>query len=124
MVCQTIDDAAVDLHHLSRKIWENPELANEEFFAHDLLTDYLGKCSFSKVDRKYLLETGFRATYGDGGPHVAVLCEYDALPGLGHACGHNLIAEVGIATGIAVRKLLETKKTLGRVRNYRREFPC
>lgn len=41
------------------------------------------------------------------GPHVAVLCEYDALPEIGHACGHNLIAEVGVAAGLGIKAAFE-----------------
>ena len=50
------------------------------------------------------------------GPHIAVLCEYDALPGIGHACGHNLIAEVGLAAGIGIKAAFEANgKPLGKV---------
>lgn len=52
------------------------------------------------------LATAFRATFGSGDPTVAVLCEYDALPGIGHACGHNLIATSGVATGLALAEVL------------------
>ena len=54
------------------------------------------------------MDTGFRATYGsDSGFNVCLICEYDALPEIGHACGHNLIAELGLAAGIAVKAGLE-----------------
>ncbi len=75
--------------------------------AFQILTDYLEKDGF-KVERNFIVETGFRATYGsDGGVNVCVICEYDALPEIGHACGHNLIAEVGIGAGIAIKAGLE-----------------
>ena len=52
-------------------------------------------------------------------PHIAVLCEYDAPPGIGHACGHNLIAEVGVAAGIAIKAALESSgRTAGKVRGW------
>ena len=61
-----------------------------------------------KVERSYIVKTGFRATYGsEGGINVCVICEYDALPEIGHACGHNLIAECGIGAGIAIKAGLE-----------------
>ena len=64
-------------------------------FAHGTLTDYLDALPGVDVERGYLgLETAFRATAGAGQPVVAICAEYDALPGIGHACGHNLIAEV------------------------------
>ena len=72
-----------------------------------VLTDYLEKEGF-KVERSYILDTAFRATFGsDNGVNVCVICEYDALPEIGHACGHNLIAEVGIGAGIAIKAGLE-----------------
>ncbi|KAK3087249.1 hypothetical protein FSP39_003574 [Pinctada imbricata] len=106
----SIDKYATELQKLSKEIWENPELAYKEFRAHDVIADFLEKYGF-KVTRKYKLETAFLAECDFGGgasPHVAVLCEYDALPGIGHACGHNLIAEVGVATGIAIKEALES----------------
>src|SRR5690606_28898309 len=54
----------------------------------------------------YGLETAFAARTGSGGPTLAVICEYDALPGIGHACGHNLIAASGVATGLALKAAL------------------
>nr|XP_047136724.1 xaa-Arg dipeptidase-like isoform X3 [Hydra vulgaris] len=99
-VIKTIDSRALDLNGISQCIWEHPELCFQENYAHDLLTTFLEKEKFV-VQRKTPLETAFIARYGDAtGLKVGVFCEYDALPGLGHGCGHNLIAEVGIATGL------------------------
>ena len=56
----------------------------------------------------YELDTAFEATAGKTGPVVALLCEYDALPGIGHACGHNIIAAAGIGAGLAASTLAET----------------
>ena len=54
------------------------------------------------------MDTAFKASYGSStGVHVGVLCEYDALPDIGHACGHNLIAMCGAATGLAMKAALE-----------------
>ena len=89
------DSAA--LRELSSEIWNHPELGFQEEHAHALLTRFLEERRF-KVERGFTLPTAFRATWGEkraGGANVAVLCEYDALPGIGHACGHNLIAEAG-----------------------------
>lgn len=84
------------LFDVSKKIWSNPECRYEEVFAHDTLTRYLDTLGF-QVERNYKLATAFRATYsqGQGGAHVMVICEYDALPEIGHACGHHLIAQAG-----------------------------
>ena len=91
-----IDEKANDLQKLSLKIWERPELGYEEHFAHSILSNFFEEQGF-EVTREYTLPTAFRAVFGGGkeGPTVAVLCEYDALPGVGHGCGHNLIAVAG-----------------------------
>lgn len=100
-----IDDRADGLRQLGRFIWENPELGFEETKAHDYLTTYLESEGF-QVSRNYFLPTAFRAEFGGPGPCVAFLCEYDALPGIGHACGHNLIAECSVAAAIGVKAAL------------------
>ena len=89
----------------------------EEQKAHDFLCDFLEKHGF-EVERHYLLDTAFRATYRNGtGPHVAVLCEYDALPEIGHACGHNLIAEAGAGAGLAIKAAMAAaEENIGTVR--------
>jgi len=61
------------------------------------------------------MKTAFRAEAGSGSPVIAVLSEYDALPGIGHACGHNLIAVAGVAVGIALKKVLESRPGSGTV---------
>ncbi|KAJ8314573.1 hypothetical protein KUTeg_006723, partial [Tegillarca granosa] len=106
--CAYIDSEAEALYKLSQEIWKNPELNYEEFYAHDILCSFLEKRGFN-VERKYLLNTAFRAKYGEPGtgPNICVICEYDALPEIGHGCGHNLIAEVGVAAGIGVKAALE-----------------
>ena len=102
-----IDSCKSELEKLSNSIWSNPELAWEEHKAHELLTDFLEKKGFV-VERSYTgIETAFRATFGSGGPNVCVICEYDALPEIDHACGHNLIAEAGAAAGLGLKAALE-----------------
>ena len=100
--CSAIDSRSSDLNSISQSIWNNPELCYEEVKAHELLTTFLEKEGF-KVQRKTPLETAFIARYGDQtGLKVGVICEYDALPGVGHACGHNLIAEAGIGAALGM----------------------
>ena len=102
-----IDCNKDELVELSGKVWEAKELALEEHESHRLLTDFLQDKGFS-VERKYTgIDTAFRATYGSGSPNLCVMCEYDALPDVGHACGHNLIAEAGVAAGLGVKAALE-----------------
>ena len=104
-----IDGFRSELQELSGEIWRNPELGFEEVKAHELLTDFLEKKGFA-VERSYTgIKTAFRATFGSGRPNVCVICEYDALPEIGHACGHNLIAEAGVAAGLGLKAALESK---------------
>ncbi len=98
-----VDAKRNEICDLSRKIHDNPELGFHEYKASEWLTQYLEKNGF-RVERGILgLETAFRAGYGQGSPVIALLAEYDALPGLGHACGHNIIAASSIGAGIAAR---------------------
>jgi amidohydrolase len=88
------------LRQLSRKIHSNPEPGFHEVKAAGWLTHYLEENGFSIEPGICKLPTAFRGSYGKGKPAIAILAEYDALPKLGHACGHNLIA--GSAVGAAV----------------------
>ncbi|XP_022092536.1 peptidase M20 domain-containing protein 2-like isoform X6 [Acanthaster planci] len=103
-----IDASASNLNALSQEIWSHPELNFNEHHAHEVLTDFLEKEGFN-VERHFVLETAFRATFGsdNAGPNICVICEYDALPDIGHACGHNLIAECGVAAGLGIKAALE-----------------
>lgn len=98
-----IDRAADDLVELSRFIHANPEIALEEVKSSAACADFLAARGF-EVERGVAdLPTAFRADCAFGeGPTIAYLSEYDALPGLGHGCGHNLIAIAGIGAGIGL----------------------
>jgi amidohydrolase len=99
-ILQAIDAAAERLIDVSRRIHDQPELRFEEHFAVKTLTAALSSFGLQAEKPVGGLETAFRAEFGPGGgPKVAILAEYDALPN-GHACGHNLIA--GAALGAAV----------------------
>ncbi|HPU39800.1 MAG TPA: M20 family metallopeptidase [Microthrixaceae bacterium] len=104
-------DLLVDVSH---QIFEHPELCFEEHFAHDLLCDVLESEGLSVVRHAHGLDTAFVAEAGSAGPTVAVMCEYDALPGVGHACGHNVIAAAGLGAGLAAAEMAE--QLGGRVR--------
>jgi amidohydrolase len=103
VIRHTIEGAAADLRALSLAIHDHPELNFEEHFAHGVLTDFLHNAGFHVERGAFGLPTAFRASVGEGSPCVAVLCEYDALPEIGHACGHNLIAAAGVAAGLALK---------------------
>lgn len=95
-----------ELVKISHQLYENPELGDEEYESMKLLVDYLRSYDFEVetgiVDRP----TAFKAEFtGEKpGPTVAYLAEYDALPGIGHGCGHNLIATMAVGAGVVLRK--------------------
>ncbi len=102
--CSEVDRQAAALVALSRRIHATPELRFEEKQASAWLAEYLLALGFEVEHPAYGLDTAFAATAGSGRPRVALLCEYDALPEIGHACGHNVIAAAGAgaAAGLAV----------------------
>ncbi len=101
-VQEEVDRRAGLLLEVSHRIHGHPELLFEERFAADLLASALGTEA-----GVYGLDTAFEARTGSQGPTVAVICEYDALPGIGHACGHNVIAAAGLGAGLAAGALAE-----------------
>ena len=87
-----IDEIRNEMTAMSDDIFDHPEIGMEEFHAQKVLTDWLEKEGF-QVERGVVgVETAFKAVYshGTGGPNIGLLCEYDALPGIGHACGHHM----------------------------------
>lgn len=113
-VCDRVDELADRLLDASHQIHAHPELNYEEHFAHELLTGFLEREGVTPTRHAYDLETAFDSTAGSTGPTIAVLCEYDALPGVGHACGHNIIATAGLGAGLAAAFVAE--QAGGRVR--------
>ena len=104
--CEEIDRLAPELLDVSHRIHARPELCFEEHHAHDLLTEVLSDHGLAVQRRAYGLDTAFEARAGNGdGPVVAVVGEDDALPGSGHACGHNIIAASGLGAGLALSAL-------------------
>ena len=101
LVCERVDHLADRLIDVSHRIHEHPELNFEERYAHDLLTAVLAEHGLDPERHAFGLDTAFDATSGVEGPTIAVFCEYDALPGIGHACGHNIIAAAGLGAGLA-----------------------
>ena len=95
-----VDAARDDLTALSRRIHANPELGYEEERASGWLEETLDAAGFAVEPGVCGLPTAFRATKGSGPLHVVVCAEYDALPGIGHACGHNVIAASAAGAGI------------------------
>ena len=114
-VCAAVDAMRDELLRISHEIHARPELAFEEHAAAELLVAALRGAGLEVEAGAHGLETAFAAEFGaEGAPCVAVLAEYDALPGIGHACGHNLIATSGVGAGLALHALGE--RLPGRVR--------
>ncbi len=104
-IIDRIDALADDLLEVSHEIHRNPELAFEEHKAAAVLCDTLEANNIEASRSVYTLETAFEAilnTQGNG-PTAAILAEYDALPGIGHACGHNLIATAALGATLGLQ---------------------
>jgi amidohydrolase len=103
-----IDEAAGELVKLSKFIHANPEIALQEFKSSAACADFLEARGFKVTRGVADLPTAFEATAQNGGtgPRIAYLSEYDALPGVGHGCGHNLIAIAGIGAGLGLKAAL------------------
>lgn len=101
-----------ELKELSEYIFENPELGHEEFKAYKAHVELLKKHGF-EVEEEYIgIKTAFKATFDSGkeGPSIGFLSEYDALPGIGHGCGHNLLGATNTGAGIVLSKLIKDIK--------------
>ena len=106
-VIRQIETERPQLQELALKIHANPELGLHEFKASDWLTQYLTQRGFSVERGICEMPTAFRATYGKGKPHIGLLAEYDALPGVGHACGHNLICTIAVGAAVAAKQAVD-----------------
>ncbi|WP_170006191.1 M20 family metallopeptidase [Bacillus fonticola] len=108
-ITETVD-ANKDLYiATSHDIHDHPEIGNEEHYASGLLTEILEKENFSVERAVAGHETSFlaRKTSSKPGPVIGFLAEYDALPSIGHACGHNIIGTLSVAAAIALSKVIE-----------------
>lgn len=106
-VSRRIERERHSLFDLSARIHSHPELAFGERRASGWLADYCESLGFEVERSAYGLDTAFAARHGEGRPRVAVLCEYDALPGIGHACGHNIIAAAGVGAAAGLAEVIE-----------------
>ena len=98
-----VDARGAELSALASRIHAHPELRFEEHKAVSFIAELLEKRGVAVERHTGGLPTSFRATAGrEGGPRVAILAEYDALPGVGHACGHNLIAAGAVGAFLAL----------------------
>jgi amidohydrolase len=96
-----------DLKEISHWMYEHPEIAFQEYETSARLSGYLADHGFDVEYPAYGLDTAFVARAGGPGPEVVICAEYDALPGVGHACGHDIIATAGLGAGLALAPLAD-----------------
>jgi len=106
-VIEAVESQRQLLIHLSQNIHDHPELGYQEEKASSWLTGYLRENGFSVEKGIAGLPTAFRAVYGQGSPNIALLAEYDALPKIGHGCGHNIIATSAVGAAIASKLVVD-----------------
>jgi amidohydrolase len=106
-VVSDVDRRREELIALSLKLHASPEVAFQEEKAAAWLSEYLESEGFAVERGICRIPTAFRASYGEGEPKVAFLAEYDALPGVGHGCGHNIIGAASTAAGLAARAVVD-----------------
>jgi amidohydrolase len=110
-VLAAIEQERDTIMHVADSIHARPELAMQERFACDLLASTIERYDFAVERQAGGVETAFKARIGGtrdkDGPAIAFLAEYDALPGIGHGCGHNLIASSNLAAAIGVSAVLD-----------------
>jgi amidohydrolase len=97
-----VDGAAVELVRISHEIHAHPELAFQEHHAMSQLVPFVKAHGFDVKTGVYGMETAFRGEWGHGPVTIAICSEYDALPEIGHACGHNLIATSGVGAAVGL----------------------
>ncbi len=133
-VIQAVDARADHYGKLSRQIWENPEVGFQETKSSALLRDDLKSAGFRISDGVAGMPTAFIAEWGSGAPVIAILGEFDALPGLsqedttarkprvegapGHGCGHNLFGSASALAAVAVKEQMEKRGLKGTIRFY------
>jgi amidohydrolase len=105
--CECLNALRDTLLDLSHRIHANPELGFEEKRACAWLAESLSNAGFTVETGICDLPTAFVARAGNGPLHVAICAEYDSLPGIGHACGHNLIAAMAVGAGIAAARVAD-----------------
>lgn len=129
-----MDARAAHYGDVSRQIWEFAEVGYKEYKSADLLKSELRQAGFTVEDNVAGIPTAFTATWGQGKPVIAVLGEYDALPGLsqaaspdrkalvdggpGHGCGHNLLGTASLFAAVSVKNWMAANKIRGTIRFY------
>lgn len=115
MILKEIDKCKEELWKISDYIYRNPELGNHEFKSAKKLIDFLEKNNFKVKEGVLDKSTAFIATFDSDitGPNIGYLCEYDALPSIGHGCGHNMIGTMSVGAAAILSKFIN--KTGGKI---------
>lgn len=108
-----VEQLMPEIWDIAKYIHANPEVAYQEKKACAIQCDYLREKGFSVQEGVEDLDTAYIAVYGHGKPAIAILSEYDALPMLGHGCGHNLISTSALITGTVVKQFMEDNSIEG-----------
>ncbi len=110
IICTEIEKLRPNFYYISQFIGKNPELGHQEWKAAKILTKELANHNFQVNLGTSGLPTAFDACYDSGipGPSIGFMAEYDALPEIGHACGHHLIGTMAIAAAIGLSKVLQS----------------
>ncbi|MEY8291812.1 M20 family metallopeptidase [Carnobacteriaceae bacterium 52-44] len=108
LVIDSVKNKLDSYMEIVQTLYDNPEIGNEEFESMALLVKHLEEAGF-ETESGYVVPTGFLGTFDTKkpGPTIAFMCEYDALPEIGHGCGHNLIAAIGVAAGEALKEVID-----------------
>src|SRR5699024_8762643 len=108
-VMKEFNNVKNELLEISNHLYENPELGDEEYESMKLLVNFLRSHEFEVETGMVDRPTAFKAEFKGKkpGPTIAYLAEYDALPGIGHGCGHNLIATMSVGAGVVLSKQVQ-----------------
>ncbi|UUC41113.1 M20 family metallopeptidase [Clostridioides difficile] len=110
-IIQVADSKKEKILGLCQSLYDEPEIALQEYKSAKKIAEFLREEGFDVEENLAGMATAFKATKKNGdGPKIAFIAEYDALPGNGHACGHHLIASMGVGAGIALSSILDTYK--------------
>ncbi|MBT0664845.1 M20 family metallopeptidase [Geobacter pelophilus] len=105
-ICRSVELRRNDFTAISHDLYLHPETALQEQRSSEVLCRFLEREGFQVKRGLAEMETAFTATYGNAGPAIAILAEMDALPELGHACGHNIIAAAALGAAAVLREVL------------------
>jgi metal-dependent amidase/aminoacylase/carboxypeptidase family protein len=117
-IAHHVDRLGESLRTVSLAIHDNPELQYKEFHAHRVITEFLAaQHGWHVTPSAYAIPTAFVAVFDSGrpGPVVSFNVEYDALKGIGHACGHNLIAIASLGAALATAEVMQQFTLDGKV---------